>query len=534
MGIIRRLLIGLTASLPRTHTHPRLAARPYKPSLGGTNPSIEPLEERQLLSANPGAVYALTNAASGNAVAVFDRAANGTLTPAGMVSTGGLGIGDGPDGEGLQSQGALTLGKGNHYLYAVNGGSADISVFEVKPRGLALVQRIASGGDRPISLTVHDGLLYALNYDRLVAPADSGNITGFTIRDDGRLAPLAGSTRSLGGVGTNPGEVAFSPDGGTLLVTEKATDQLVTYAVSRTGLAGPPVARPSGGDFPFSVAFGRHGVLVEADDFQDVPGLGAASSYVLSANSTLRLVSAAVPDFQDGACWVAVDKNGEYAYVTNTNNSVISAYRLGADGTLTRRDANGVTALTGGIKPRDLALSPDGRFLYVLNSASGTVAGFRINTGGGLTPLGVVGAIPAPGSNGLVAGGEDDAGAGGALPLSAAGTSGSGFPATNVDSGAFRILIGIAPPVVRVGPLSQGEDVNHPPGINGSRRQQVLILDQGLPRPSAATPAASLGRLQSQRTITVALPRVGEGMSGSPGFTIQEQVALGNGGAVAL
>src|SRR5205823_1767057 len=130
------------------------------------------------------------------------------------------------------------------------------------------------------------------------------------------------------------------------------------------------------------------------DDFQDVPGLGAASSYVLSANSTLRLVSAAVPDFQDGACWVAVEKNGEYAYVTNTNNSVISAYHLGADGTLTRRDANGVTGLTGGIKPRDLALSPDGRFLYVLNSASGTVASFRINTGGGLTPLGVVGAIP--------------------------------------------------------------------------------------------------------------------------------------------
>ena len=40
-----------------------------------------------------GAVYTLTNSAAGNAVAIFNRAADGTLTPAGSVSTGGLGTG---------------------------------------------------------------------------------------------------------------------------------------------------------------------------------------------------------------------------------------------------------------------------------------------------------------------------------------------------------------------------------------------------------------------------------------------------------
>ena len=101
-----------------------------------------------------GAVYALTNSTAGNGVVVFLRAANGALTLAKMVPTGGLGLGDGPDSEGLQSQGALVLGPDHHHLYAVNGGSDTISVFAVKPRGLSLVQRIASGGHKPISLTV--------------------------------------------------------------------------------------------------------------------------------------------------------------------------------------------------------------------------------------------------------------------------------------------------------------------------------------------------------------------------------------------
>ncbi len=42
---------------------------------------------------SPGAVYAMTNEAAGNRIAVFNRAANGTLTPGGSFATGGLGSG---------------------------------------------------------------------------------------------------------------------------------------------------------------------------------------------------------------------------------------------------------------------------------------------------------------------------------------------------------------------------------------------------------------------------------------------------------
>jgi hypothetical protein len=35
----------------------------------------------------PGAVYAMTNAAGGNSILIFDRAANGALTSAGSAAT---------------------------------------------------------------------------------------------------------------------------------------------------------------------------------------------------------------------------------------------------------------------------------------------------------------------------------------------------------------------------------------------------------------------------------------------------------------
>src|SRR5436309_3092441 len=69
----------------------------------------------------PHAVYVLTNASAGNAVAVFNRAPDGTLTTAGTVGTGGLGT-----GTGTGSQGALALSADGHWLYAVNPGSDDL------------------------------------------------------------------------------------------------------------------------------------------------------------------------------------------------------------------------------------------------------------------------------------------------------------------------------------------------------------------------------------------------------------------------
>jgi 6-phosphogluconolactonase len=85
-------------------------------------------------------------------------------------------------------QGALALSAGNRWLFVVNAGSNEVSVFRVEPSGLILVDRQPSGGSRPVSLTVDRNLLYVLNAGRAVGGTDT--ITALLVGPDGTLAPL--------------------------------------------------------------------------------------------------------------------------------------------------------------------------------------------------------------------------------------------------------------------------------------------------------------------------------------------------------
>jgi 6-phosphogluconolactonase len=366
------------------------------PAVSGPHPiSINALS---LVTAKPaGAVYAMTNEAKGNAIVAFSRKSDGTLRPQGNFSTGGQGIGDGPDAEGLGSQGSLVLNENRRWLFAANAGSNDISIFARQSNGLTLVKKVPSGGNRPISLTIHKDLLYVLNYDRIAA--DCGNITGFKILSEGGLVPLPNSTRPLSTCGANPGQVEFNKTGNLLAVTEKATNLIVTYTVAPDGLASGPITHPSFVENPFSLAFDKRGVLVVSDGFGDKPGEGAASSYLTSPDGRVDLASGAVGNGGAATCWVVIADDGD-AYVTNTNSGTISTYNIGNKGKLTLR--NGVSASTGnGTKPRDLMLTKDDQFLYTLNSAAGTVSGFKILEDETFVPVGTVSGIPFPGSGGI-------------------------------------------------------------------------------------------------------------------------------------
>lgn len=334
-----------------------------------------------------GAVYTLTNSAAGNAVAIFKRAADGTLTPAGAVATGGLGT-----GAGLGSQGALTLSANHQWLFAVNAGSNEISVLAVSPAGLTLVDKVASGGVGPISVTNYKNLVYVLN------AGGSGNITGFTLGTDGQLAPIANSTRYLSnnGVGAAPGpaQVSFSPDGAVLVVTEKATNLIDTYAVDEEGVAGAVTTHPSAGVTPFGFAFAGRSTLVVSEAAGGAVNVSSASSYDVSG-AGFELISAAVPTGQTAACWAVATKNGKYAYTTNAGSGSIAAYRVNGDGTIELLD--GQAGLPGaGSTPIDAALSVDSQYLYTLNAGAHSITGFAVNADGSLTLIG--------GASGLIAG----------------------------------------------------------------------------------------------------------------------------------
>lgn len=344
-----------------------------------------------------GAVFAATNQPTGNAIAVFRRAADGTLSPAGMFPTGGLGAG-GPS-DPLRSQGSLILagrGSGNEQLlFVVNAGSNEISVLAVERDRLALISKVPSGGVRPTSLTIHRDLLYVLH-------AGSGTINGFTVSKQGELAAVPGSTRPItGGPTADPAQIEFTPDGRFLVVTDKMPNVIDTYRVRSDGTTDGPRANPSHGMTPFGFAFDKRGHLVVSDAFGGAPNLGAMSSYTISNDGAVEVISGSVPDFQTAPCWVVISNDGRHAYTSNTGSSSISSYRIGSDGTLTLESS--VAASTdAGSAPIDMAFSRGSRYLYVLNDVTGTINGFRVERDGSLTQVATVGGLP-PNAQGVAA-----------------------------------------------------------------------------------------------------------------------------------
>ena len=338
-----------------------------------------------------GAVYTMSNATTGNQILAFDRGPAGTLTPSGSFATGGLG-----SGGGLGSQGALTLSENDRWLLAVNAGSNDVTLLATDDDGLRWLDKVPSGGTRPVSVTIHHSLVYVLN-------AGSDSVSGFRLQPHGQLSPIAGSTRPLSGSATGPAQVQFSPDGRVLVVTEKATNLILTYAVDEDGFLGPPQVQPSHGATPFGFAFGIRRQLFVSEAFGGAPDSSAVSSYGVAANGTLDLVSPTVATHQTAACWVVVTEGSRFAYTTNTGSGSISGYDIDKNGTLTLLNADGRTADTGaGSAPTDLALSENGRFLFVLNSAAHSIGTFRILRTGQLEPVATIGGLPS-GANGLAA-----------------------------------------------------------------------------------------------------------------------------------
>lgn len=343
---------------------------------------------------NASAVYTMNNDPTDNAILVFARAADGTLSPSGSFSTSGQGT-----GAGLGSQGALVLSDNGRWLFAVNAGSNEVSVFAVRGQTLYLVDTISSGGEKPISLTQHGRLLYVLN------AGGSGNITGFYLGGRGRLFPIPNATRSLsnGGVGDAPGpaQIAFTPNGRQLVVTEKASNQILTYQVRPLGRTAEPEIHASAGETPFGFDFTPRGDLIVSEAFGGAADASAASSYALRRGQ-FQVISSSVPTNQTAACWVVVTKDGRFAYTTNTGSSSVSGYQVGHDGSLTLLDADGRTGETGpGSSPIDATISKDGRNLYVLSGGSYTVTTFHLNDDGSLVNLGDV-SVPA-GTVGLAA-----------------------------------------------------------------------------------------------------------------------------------
>jgi len=338
----------------------------------------------QRVAAAKGAVYTITNAATGNGVAYFSRDAAGALSLVATYAAGGNGT-----GANLGSQGAVALSDGGKLLFAVNAGSDSISEFAVREDGgLKLLSTFSSNGALPTSLTIHKNLLYVLD------AGGAGSITGYKVDGQGGVELLATATQPL--LGAGPAQVAFSPNGSELVVTEKGTSTLDTFEVGSHGYAQPGISSPSAGGTPFGFQFDSLGRVFVSE------AAGSASSYTVDALGA-HTISGAVVTHQAAPCWLVVTPDGRWAYTANAGAGTISGFSIAPDGSIALLDTSGATGSFGaGSHPLDEAVSTDGQFLYVLVDGHHTIGGFRINADGSLTVLGEVGTLPA-GAVGLAA-----------------------------------------------------------------------------------------------------------------------------------
>jgi len=330
----------------------------------------------------PGAgfVYVQTNEPERNRVLAFRRAGDGTLTPAGGYETGGAGDGK-PH---LTSQGSVLLTGDGRHLLVTNAASGDLSVFAVGPDGLTLLETVRTGR-APKSVAEHAGLVYVLN-------TGEPSLTGFRLTG-AQVQPLAGSARELA-AGTDPAQVGFSPDGATLVVTQRGTNAIAVYPVAETGQLGQPQVQPSPGPTPYGFAFTGRGGLVVTEAFGAQAGKAAVSSYRITDNGAAP-ISRSVGNGRSEICWAVVTNDGRYAFTTNFADGAVSRYLIGDDGSIALDEAAAGLAVEGQTGLRDEDLSRDGRFLYAIDADHQRVLGWAVGAGGSLSPAGSWQGLPA-------------------------------------------------------------------------------------------------------------------------------------------
>ena len=320
-------------------------------------------------------MYLMTNSDKTNAVRWFQADESGEMVEQGSYSTGGKGSGttDYSYFNPLGSQSSLVLSPDNQWLFCVNAGSNQISVFRAGPEP-ELMDTADSGGSYPVSLAFNRGVLYVLN------AGGEANITGFRVDRSGILSEIISSGRSLDlefedsppDTDATPAKIGFSPGGDYLIVTLKQSpgdqeaSQILVYTVGRDDLPeDTPKAVYSQGDKAFGFAFDLWGHLAVAETE------GSVSSYEITAGGGLSVISSSVRNHEEGTAWIVRNgSTGRYLYAANYSDGTLTGYLSDDSGKLTLLNSGGVTQDVGRSStryPSGIASSTDGRYLYVLN-----------------------------------------------------------------------------------------------------------------------------------------------------------------------
>lgn len=333
-------------------------------------------------------VYVQTNDQSGNAILAYRHTGNGTLTQiAGSpFPTGGTGVANptqklGPD----DSDYEVFLTSDNKYLYAVNGGSNNISVFNVAGNGtLSPVagSPFPSGGETPASVFVSGNFVYVVNKsdNPAVTPVQAPNYTTFVF-NNGALEEVPGSKVETS-PGSSPAQALLSHDRKFLFGADflgftlaPPVGTLRSFTVDSAGklmvVAGTPLTIP---DIGGALGLWQHPAANIL--YVGFPLGGKIGVYNINPTSGMLTYQTSVVS-GPAACWLRTNELGTRLYCLNSaastvtvfNNVIPNAPVLMQTDTLKitgpTYSAMGMTFTTS--EPFAFALSPAQKYIYIVS-----------------------------------------------------------------------------------------------------------------------------------------------------------------------
>jgi 6-phosphogluconolactonase len=349
-------------------------------------------------TSNAETVFVMTNAADKNEVIAFNRAYDGSFSEGNRYNTGGRGSAGVTDP--LESQGSLTLSQDHSFLFAVNAGSGDVSVFRALRNGLLfLADKEPSGGSEPVAVAQRQNLVYVLN------AGGPGRVVGFQFSREGQLQPIKNATAFLTANVTGGASITISPDGQFLAVTERLANNIDVFSIQADGTLAPIVVNASPAPGAFSANFAPDGKLIVSETGPAGAVNGSAiSSYSIAAAGTVAAVSQSVPTFGGANCWNAITPDGTKVYVSNAGSFTVSGFAIGKGGALTPIGSTVVGTNPAGSTNLDITTSGDGKYVFTLNSGTGTISIFAIQSDGTLNNIGEIPGLPkSAGFNGIAA-----------------------------------------------------------------------------------------------------------------------------------
>ena len=313
-------------------------------------------------------IFVMSNDPTGNDVYAIAVDNHGNMTMVTTASTGGNGA------SGLGNQGGVLAVKRG--VVVVNAGSNTITSLRYHNGTLAVADVLPSGGTRPISLTRYEDIICVLNAGNTTVEA---NVVCFRLRDHGELDAIPGATQILG-LGKGTAQVGFCNHGRILAVTAKATNEILTVPVHGHNLGSVMSFDTTVGAGRVPFGFGcADNVLVVSFATSVLSGTpSGAGSFQVAHDGSVVALTPFVSDTRHAACWVALSKDNDLAYVINTATMDISSYEVAHDGQIVL--VSEVTA-TVGVPVTDAAVVRRGQVFVVL-SPSGRVTSYAVHTAG--------------------------------------------------------------------------------------------------------------------------------------------------------